>query len=51
MSDVYCKRRNKMKHFAVNVIAIALLILAGSASLVADTVPVPLCYPRPCSIK
>lgn len=38
-----------MKHFVVKLIVYGLLIIAGSAPVVADTVPVPLCYPRPCS--
>lgn len=38
-----------MKTFVVRLIVIGLLVLAGSATVVADTVPVPLCYPNPCS--
>jgi hypothetical protein len=33
------------------VLLMAMLLAAGSVSVQADTYPVPLCYPRPCSVK
>ena len=38
-----------MKTVAVRLIVGGLPILVGSGSIVADTSPVPLCYPKPCS--
>jgi hypothetical protein len=52
LSDVYYKRRNNMKNRIIRIVLlVAMLLAAGSVSVQADTSPVPLCYPRPCSIK
>jgi hypothetical protein len=40
-----------MKNLAVRIIVLGFLVVAVSAPVVADTFPVPLCYPRPCSAK
>ena len=37
-----------MKTFLVRLVVIGLLVIAGSATVVADTFPVPICYPTPC---
>lgn len=38
----------KMRRIIIRVVALGLLILAGSLPVVADGGTVPLCYPRPC---
>ncbi len=41
-----------MKNRIIRIVLLMTMLLAtGSILVQADTSPVPLCYPRPCSIK
>jgi hypothetical protein len=41
-----------MKKILVQIIVIAFLLLAsGTAPVLADSTPMPVCYPRPCPVK
>jgi hypothetical protein len=40
-----------MKNVVVRLFVLGFLVFAASVCVVADTFPVPLCYPRPCSTK
>jgi hypothetical protein len=37
-----------MRKFVIRLIVAMGLLIAVSAPVVADTVPVPICYPKPC---
>jgi hypothetical protein len=41
-----------MKKTIVRIIVITFLVLAsGTAPVLADSVPMPMCYPNPCPVK
>ncbi len=40
-----------MKKTIVRIILMTLFLAAGSAPILADTTPMPVCYPRPCPVK
>lgn len=41
-----------MKKTFVRIIVITFLLLAsGTAPVLADSTPLPICYPRPCPVK
>jgi hypothetical protein len=41
-----------MRKTIVRIIAITFLLLAsGTAPVLADTTPMPMCYPNPCFVK
>ena len=41
-----------MKRTIVRIILVAFLLLAsGTAPVLADSVPMPVCYPKPCPVK
>jgi hypothetical protein len=41
-----------MKKTFVRIIVITFLLLAsGTAPVLADSVPAPICYPRPCPVR
>ena len=41
-----------MKKAIVRIILVTFLLLtSGAAPVLADSSPVPLCYPRPCALK
>jgi hypothetical protein len=41
-----------MKKTILKIVVTSLLLLAlGASSAVADTVPAPVCYPRPCPMQ
>jgi hypothetical protein len=40
-----------MKKTIVRIILVTILLVAGAMPVLADGTPVPLCYPRPCSVK
>ena len=41
-----------MKRTIIKIVVTTLLLLAlGASSAVADSVPMPMCYPRPCTVQ
>jgi hypothetical protein len=40
-----------MKKMIVRIILVTFLLLAGTAPVLADSVPMPVCWPNPCSIQ
>jgi hypothetical protein len=40
-----------MKKTLVRIILMTLLLVAGTAPVLADSTPLPVCYPRPCTVK
>jgi len=41
-----------MKKIFVRIIVITFLLLAsGTAPVLADSTPMPICYPKPCAVK
>ena len=41
-----------MKKMVVRIILVAFLLLAsGAVPVLADSVPMPVCYPKPCPVK